>query len=209
MSFILFCDSRFEIQQELAFHEVGMWKMVMRYVSDVRLEDPDFAANLLLVNTYEMNRVIEESAVLQRGLTFASITCLTRFYQSKKDFVTLGEAIELMDIQIECVRALPSLDIAALEQAYTSFCQYLGEDRANILRRVWDSLAPTRSVVFKRAMSPEFKPHVARYLKVTSLQSLSYFPSYLKQLHIPHQNKIECNRCIRLFVILLCITHNS
>ena len=54
-----FNNKRFEIQSELAFHVCSYFNGVMKYISDIRLEDPDYEANQLLVNTYSLCNTIE------------------------------------------------------------------------------------------------------------------------------------------------------
>jgi hypothetical protein len=54
-----FNNKRFEIQSELAFHVCSYFNGVMKYISDIRLEGPDYKANQLLVNTYSLCNIIE------------------------------------------------------------------------------------------------------------------------------------------------------
>jgi hypothetical protein len=162
-----FENNRFEIQTELAFHEIAIFRVVMRYLSKVRFEDPDYRANDLLWNSYLLNSVIEEAGVLSRGVTFGSITCFTRFVQSSANFITLAEVRHLQDLQIEAATLLPTLTDEALHSTYRKFSAYLGPSRAAILKRLWDRLEAPRTVNFRRATSPEYKPYVSRYLQET------------------------------------------
>ena len=43
------------------------------------MEDPDYEANLLLVNSHAMNGVIEESGCLARAASFAAVLHITRY----------------------------------------------------------------------------------------------------------------------------------
>jgi hypothetical protein len=53
--------------------------LLSTFVLKVRLEDPDYEANLLLVNSYAMNGVIEESGCLARAVSFAAVLHITRY----------------------------------------------------------------------------------------------------------------------------------
>ena len=113
-----FENNRFEIQTELAFHEIATFRVVMRYLSKVRFEDPDYRANDLLWNSYLLNSVIEGAGILSRGVTSGSITCFTRFVQSSANFITLAEVRHLQDLQVEAATLLPTLTDEALHSAF-------------------------------------------------------------------------------------------
>jgi hypothetical protein len=70
-----FAHNRFGIRQELAFKLCVAWVAAMTYVSEVRLNDPQYEANLLLQNTYKLNNRIYRSFVISAGVMHGSF-CL-------------------------------------------------------------------------------------------------------------------------------------
>ena len=130
----------------------------------MRLEDPEYEANLLLVNTYAMNGIIEEAGCLSRALLFGSILCVTRYTFSKAGFVNLAERRDLQRLQMECTLDLSDCNIQTLESLYHKYCDYLGDKRALQLKGMWDSLEEPRTIIFRRALSVEYKVYVQKYL---------------------------------------------
>ena len=111
-----------------------------------------------------MNGVIEEAGCLARALLFGSILCITRYTFSKAGFVTLAERRDLQKLQMECTLELRDCNEQSLHSLYNKYSEYLGDKRALQLKGLWDSLAEPRDVVFKRALSIEYKAYVQRYL---------------------------------------------
>jgi hypothetical protein len=111
-----------------------------------------------------MNGIIEEAGCLARGVMFASMLCVTRYTFSKAGFVTLAERRALQKIQMETTLLLGTCTEEAFTETYKRYCQYLGQKRQELLKGMWDSLEEPRVVVFRRALSPEYRPYVLKYL---------------------------------------------
>ena len=103
-----FNNKRFEIQSELAFHVCSYFNGVMKYISDIRLEDPDYEANQLLVNTYSLCNTIEvRSQMLYIALHTPHPTHQCPTHQHPHPFSHPGKCC---DCQGYTIRALWVLD---------------------------------------------------------------------------------------------------
>jgi hypothetical protein len=67
--------------------------MIMTYISELRIEDPNVETNLLIKKTWLLNGVIEQSQMLAWAVQFGSVDCLMRFVIQKAGFVALHEKL--------------------------------------------------------------------------------------------------------------------
>ena len=51
---------------------------ILLHFCEVRISDPDYEANKLLVNSHAMNGIIEEAGCLARAVSFAAVLHITR-----------------------------------------------------------------------------------------------------------------------------------
>jgi hypothetical protein len=123
-------SNRFGIRHELAFKLCVSWVAAMTYVSTVRLNDPDYDANLLLQNTYALNNRIYRAFVIALGVKYASIAALMRFVWHTEDFCSVHQRDATIDVYEKWVVKLHSLQEENLEGALKDLQGLFGEEKA-------------------------------------------------------------------------------
>ena len=159
-----FDHKRFLIRGEVSFYAAARMRMIMTYISELRIEDPNVETNLLIKKTWLLNGVIEQSQMLAWAVQFGSVDCLMRYLIQKDGFVALHEKRDIMQIQMEATHKLGECTTESFEFLYRKVLEYLDPPRQAKLERYWNSLHESRLIVFRRAQSREFCHYVSQYL---------------------------------------------
>ncbi len=101
-----FYRKRFLIRGEVSFYAAARMRMIMTYISELRIEDPNVETNLLIKKTWLLNGVIEQSQILAWAVQFGSVDCLMRYLIQKDEFVALHEKRDIMQLQMEATHKL-------------------------------------------------------------------------------------------------------
>ena len=62
-----------------------------KYLSSVRVFDPEYAASLLLQNTFALNMVVYETMIIASAILYGSIQSLMRYVWNTAGFITIHE----------------------------------------------------------------------------------------------------------------------
>jgi hypothetical protein len=81
----------------------------MTYVSTVRLNDPQYEANLLIQNTYALRNRIYRSFVIALRVMYTAIAELMRFIWHSEAFCSVHDRDKTIDIYIKYVCLIESL----------------------------------------------------------------------------------------------------
>ena len=160
-----FAHNRFGIRQELSFKLCVTWIAAMTYVSEVRIRNPDYDANLLLQNTYKLNDRIYRAFVVSSAVMHGSICQLMRYCWHTEGFCDPYQRDETIEVYERCVMGLPKLDTASLTSALAELKIVFGPEKGAQLQRFWDNDQHERDIVFKQAQDPEFKSYVEMFLQ--------------------------------------------
>ena len=141
------------------------WIAAMTYVSEVRLKNPDYDANLLLQNTYKLNDRIYRAFIISAAVLHGSICQLMRYCWHTEGFCDPYQRDETIEVYERCVMALPSLETDVLNSALAELKVIFGPDKGVQLQKFWDNDNNERGIVFAQAQDPEFKSYVQMFLQ--------------------------------------------
>ena len=130
-----FANNRFGIRQELSFKLCVTWIAAMTYVSEVRIKNPDYDANLLLQNTYKLNDRIYRSFIISSAVLHGSICQLMRYCWHTEGFCDPYQRDETIEVYERCVMKLPSLETNALNSALAELKVIFGPAKGEQLQK--------------------------------------------------------------------------
>jgi hypothetical protein len=130
-----FAHNRFGIRQELSFNLCVTWIAAMTCVSEVRIRNPDYDANLLLQNTYKLNDRIYRAFVVSSAVMHGSICQLMRCCWHTEGFCDQYQRDETIEVYERCVMGLPKLDTASLTSALAELKIVFGPEKGAQLQR--------------------------------------------------------------------------
>jgi hypothetical protein len=113
-----FAHNRFGIRHELAFKLCVCWIAAMTYISTVRLNDPQYEANLLITSTYTLNNRVYRAFVVALGVKYAAIAELMRFVWHSDNFCSVHQRDATITIYAHWVQKIHTLLNEDLEGAY-------------------------------------------------------------------------------------------
>jgi hypothetical protein len=137
----------------------------MTYVSEVRLNDPQYEANLLLQNTYKLNNRIYRSFVISAGVMHGSICQLMRYCLHCEGFCDPYQRDETIGVYERYVRRIHRL---ADEDLYGTLCDLktiFGSEKGKQLQQFWDNEQHERAIVFVQAKVPDYHFYVQMFLQ--------------------------------------------
>ena len=164
-----FANNRFGIRQELAFKLCVTWVAAMTYVSQVRLSDPAYDANLLLQHTYELNDVVYRSFVISAAVLHGSICQLMRYCWHTEGFCDPWQRDKTIEVYEKYALLLPLLTDDALHGALIELKDVFGEEKGLALDAFWNQDSREREIVFAQATHPEYRPYVEMFLHEAAL----------------------------------------
>ncbi len=159
-----FAHNRFGIRHELAFKLCVCWVAAMTYVSTVRLNDPQYEANLLIQNTYALRNRIYRSFVIALGVMYTAIAELMRFVWHSEAFCSVHDRDKTIDIYIKYVCLIESLEERHLKGTLMELKMLFVDTKAESLQKFWDHNERERSIIFAQANDAEFKTYVIHFL---------------------------------------------
>ena len=163
-----FANNRFGIRQELAFELCVTWVAAMTYVSIVRLNDPQYEANLLLQHTYQLNDRVYRAFVIASGVTYGSISQLMRYCWHTEGFCNPFQRDRTIDVYEKYICLIQDLTDESLEGTLKELKSVFGNEKAGRLDSFWKLHGRKRSIVFGQARSPEFQPYVTVFLETAA-----------------------------------------
>lgn len=149
----------------MAFKLCVTWVAAMTYVSEIRLRDPEYDANLLLQNTYKLNNRVYRAFVISAAVMHGSICQLMRYCWHVEGFCDPYQRDDTIEVYEHCVSRLPELTDATLNAALIDLKALFGTAKGVQLQNFWDSNKKERAIVFAQAQDPEFKPYVQMFLQ--------------------------------------------
>ena len=145
----------------------------MTYVSTVRLNDPQYEANLLIQNTYALRNRIYRSFVIALGVMYTSIAELMRFIWHSEAFCSVHDRDKTIDIYIKYVCLIESLEKQDLEGTLMELKTLFGRKKGESLQKFWDHNERERSIIFAQANDAEFKTYVIHFLNAAGKSAAS------------------------------------
>ena len=164
-----FANNRFGIRQELAFKLCVTWVAAMTYVSEVRVNDPAYDANLLLQHTFELNDIIYRSFVISAAVLHGSICQLMRYCWHTEDFCDPWQRDKTIEVYEKYALKLPLLTDEVLHGALKELKEVSGEEKGRALDDFWKQDPKGREIVFAQARNPEYRPCVEMFLHEAAL----------------------------------------
>ena len=136
----------------------------MTYVSQVRIHDPAYEANLLLQNTYQLNDVIYRSFVISAGVMHGSICQLMRYCWHAEGFCDPWQRDKTIDVYEKYALRLHLLSDDVLYGSLAELKLVFGTEKGRTLDEFWKQDLREREIVFSQARSPEYRPYVEMFL---------------------------------------------
>jgi hypothetical protein len=149
----------------LAFKLCVSWVAAMTYLSTVRMNDPQYDANLLLQNTFALRNKVYRSFVIALGVKYGAIAELMRYVWHTDAFCSVHQRDQTVEIYQKYLRRISSLKEEDLNGTLAELKDLFGGEKADVLQNFWDRGARERTIVFGQANDPEFKSYVRHFLE--------------------------------------------
>ena len=137
----------------------------MTYVSEVRLNDPQYEANLLLQNTYKLNNRLYRSFVISAGVMHGSICQLMRYCWHCEGFCDPYQRDETIVVYERYVCRIHRLADEDLYGTLYDLKNIFGPEKGEQLQQFWDNEQHERAIVFAQAKDPDYHFYVQMFLQ--------------------------------------------